>query len=133
MIAYNGRMELAPYGVKRSNRMNEEWVNKNMSIREARIWLMFLEYECPKDKIEELYDQVDKRYGNNLTEKQKFEYVSHILQKTKAKLSIRDDLATVCYASDGSKALVIRNPFESFSDATLEVFSPIIGKVIKYD
>ena len=107
--------------------MNEEWVNKNMSIREARIWLMFLEYECPKDKIEELYNQVDKKYGNNLTEKQKFEYVSHILQKTKAKRSIRDDLATVCYASDGSKALVIRRPFESFSDATLEVFSPIIG------
>ena len=63
--------------------MNEEWVNKNMSIREARIWLMFLEYECPKDKIEELYGQVDKRYGNNLTEKQKFEYVSHICRKQK--------------------------------------------------
>ena len=107
--------------------MNEEWVNKNMSIREARIWLMFLEYECSKDKIEELYGQVDKRYGNNLTEKQKFEYVSHILQKTKAKRSIRNDLATVCYARDGSKALVIRRPFESFSDVTLEVFSPIIG------
>lgn len=131
MIAYNGRMALASYGAKRSDRMNEVWVNKNMSIREARIWLMFLEYECPKDKIEELYDQADKRYGNNLTEKQKFEYVSHILQKTKAKQSIRNDLATVCYASDGSKVLVIREPSESFSDATLKVFSPIIGEMIK--
>lgn len=131
MIAYNGRMALAPYGVKRSDWMNEEWVNKNMSIREARIWLMFLEYECPKDKIEELYDQVDKRYGNNLTEKQKFEYVSHILQKTKAKQSIRDDLATVYYAGDGSAIAVIGRPLESFSDATLKVFSPIIGEVIK--
>lgn len=85
--------------------MNEEWANKDMSIREARIWLMFLEYEYPKDKIEELYDQVDKKYGNNLTEKQKFEYVSHILQKTKSKQSIRGNV-------------------------TLKVFNPIIGEVI---
>ena len=85
--------------------MNEEWVNKNMSIREASIWLMFLEYECPKDKIEELYGQADKRYGNNLTEEQKFEYVSHILQKAKSKQSIRDGV-------------------------TLKVFNPIIGEVI---
>ncbi len=85
--------------------MNEEWVNKNMSIREAKIWLMFLKYEYPKDKIEELYNQVDKKYGNNLTEKQKFEYVSHILLKAKAKQSI-------C------------------GDVTLKVFNPIIGEVI---
>lgn len=107
--------------------MNEEWVNKNMSIREARIWLMFLEYECPKDKIEELYGQVDKRYGNNLTEKQKFEYVSHILQKTKAKQSTQDDLFTVFYEGDGSKLIVIREPFETFRDANIQVFTPIIG------
>lgn len=131
MIAYNGQMALAPYGLKRSDRMNEEWVNKNMSIREARIWLMFLEYECPKDKIEELYDQVDKRYGNNLTEKQKFEYVSHILQKEKSKQSTQDDLFTVVYEGDGSKLIVIREPFETFRDANIKVFSPIIGEVIK--
>lgn len=111
--------------------MNEEWVNKNMSIREARIWLMFLEYERPKDKIEELYDQVDKKYGNNLTEKQKFEYVSHILQKTKAKQSIRDDAILTFYESDKSRVIAVKRPFESFSDATLKVFSPIIGEVIK--
>ena len=111
--------------------MNEEWVNKNMSIREARIWLMFLEYERPKDKIEELYDQVDKKYGNNLTEKQKFEYVSHILQKTKAKQSIRDDAILTFYESDKSRVIAVKRPFESFSDATLKFFSPIIGEVIK--
>ena len=110
--------------------MNEEWVNKNMSIREARIWLMFLEYECPKDKIEELYDQVDKRYGNNLTEKQKFEYVSHILQKTKAKQSIRDGAILTFYESDKPRVIALKKPFESFSDATLKVFNPVIGEVI---
>ena len=111
--------------------MNEDWVNKNMSIREARIWLMFLEYECPKDKIEELYNQADKKYGNNLTEKQKFEYVSHILQKEKSKQSTQDDLFTVVYEGDGSKLIVIREPFETFRDAKIKVFSPIIGEVIK--
>lgn len=131
MITYNGDMTLAPYGIKRSDRMNEEWVNKNMSFREARIWLMFLEYECPKDKIEELYDQVDKRYGNNLTEKQKFEYVSHILQKTKAKQSIRDGAILTFYEGDKARVIALKKPFESFSDATLKVFSPIIGEVIK--
>ena len=85
--------------------MNEEWTNENINIREARIWSMFLEYEYPKDKIEELYNQVDKKYGNNLTEKQKFEYVSHILLKAKAKQSI-------C------------------GDVTLKVFNPIMGEVI---
>lgn len=131
MIDYSGQIGLALYGLKRSDWMNEEWVNKNMSIREARIWLMFLEYERPKDKIEELYDQVDKRYGNNLTEKQKFEYVSHILQKTKAKQSIRDDAILTFYESDKSRVIAVKRPFESFSDATLKVFSPIIGEVIK--
>lgn len=110
--------------------MNEEWVNKNMSIREARIWLMCLEYEHPKDKIEGLYDQVDKKYGNNLTEKQKFEYVSHILQKAKSKQSIRDDVICAFYESDKSRVIAVKKPFESFSDATLKVFNPIIGEVI---
>lgn len=131
MIDYSGQIGLALYGLKRSDWMNEEWVNKNMSIREARIWLMFLEYERPKDKIEELYDQVDKKYGNNLTEKQKFEYVSHILLKAKAKQSIRDGAILTFYEGDKSRVIALKKPFESFSDATLKVFNPIIGEVIK--
>ena len=42
MISFDGAIELILHIFKRSDWMNEEWVNKNMSIREARICLIFL-------------------------------------------------------------------------------------------
>ncbi len=108
--------------------MNEEWVNKNMSIREAKIWLMFLKYEYPKDKIEELYNQVDKKYGNNLTEKQKFEYVARILERKRFKQLTYDDLNPIFFETAKSRGVTLSRT-DSLDEEAIRTLRSIFNRI----
>lgn len=80
-------------------------MNDRMTNREAEICLMAVANRGPMSEIREMFEQVDKDYGNTLSEKEKFKYVTEILKKEQYKRLTYDDLNPVFFEKAKSRGV----------------------------
>lgn len=81
-------------------------MNDQMSTREAEICLMAVANRGPMSEIREIFEQVDKKYGNTLSEKEKFQYITQILKREQCKHLTYDDLNPVFFEGAKSRGVV---------------------------
>lgn len=125
MITYNGRMALASYGVKRSDRMNDL-----KDSRELEILLLNNKYGEPAFRITERFNQVDFKYGNVLSENQKFEYVARILERKRFKQLTYDDLNPIFFETAKSRGVTLART-DSLDEETIKNLGSFLTDAMK--
>lgn len=125
MITYNGRMALAPYGVKRSDRMNDL-----KDSRKLEILLLNNKYGEPAFRIIERFNQVDFKYGNVLSENQKFEYVARTLERKRFKQLTYDDLNPIFFETAKSRGVTLART-DSLDEETIKNLGSFLTDAMK--
>lgn len=125
MIAYNGRMALAPYGVKRS-----DWMNDLKDSRKLEIFLLNNKYREPAFRIIERFNQVDFKYGNVLSENQKFEYVARTLERKRFKQLTYDDLNPIFFETAKSRGVTLART-DSLDEETIKNLGSFLTDTMK--
>ena len=78
-----------------------------MSNRESRIVLLAIENREPVFRIRDMFNQVDLKYANTLSESQKFKYVARTLERKRFKQLTYDDLNPVFFEIAKSRGVTL--------------------------
>ena len=78
-----------------------------MSNRESRILLLAIENRESVFRIRDMFNQVDLKYANTLSESQKFKYVARTLERKRFKRLTYDDLNPVFFETAKSRGVTL--------------------------
>lgn len=90
-----------------------------MSNRESRILLLAIENRESAIRIREMFNQVDFKYGNVLSENQKFEYVAQALERERLKQLTYDDLNPIFFETAKSRGVTLART-DSLDEETIK-------------
>lgn len=90
-----------------------------MTNREFGIHLLAIENRESAIRIREMFNQVDFKYGNVLSENQKFEYVAQALERERLKQLTYDDLNPIFFETAKSRGVTLART-DSLDEETIK-------------
>lgn len=90
-----------------------------MTNREFGIHLLAIENREPVFRIRDMFNQVDFKYGNVLSENQKFEYVAQALERERLKQLTYDDLNPIFFETAKSRGVTLART-DSLDEETIK-------------
>lgn len=90
-----------------------------MSNRESRILLLAIENRESAIRIREMFNQVDLKYANTLSEGQKFKYVARTLERKRFKQLTYDDLNPIFFETAKSRDVTLART-DSLDEETIK-------------
>ena len=90
-----------------------------MTNREFEIHLLAIENREPVFRIRDMFNQVDLKYGNVISENQKFKYVARILERKRFKQLAYDDLTPIFFETAKSRGVTLART-DSLDEETIK-------------
>lgn len=101
-----------------------------MSNRESRILLLAIENRESAIRIREMFNQVDFKYGNVLSENQKFKYVARTLERKRFKQLAYDDLNPIFFETAKSRGVTLAHT-DSLDEETIKNLGSFLTDAMK--
>ena len=101
-----------------------------MTNREARIHLLAIENREPVFRIRDMFNQVDLKYANILSESQKFKYVARTLERKRFKHLIYDDLNPIFFETAKSRGVTLART-DSLDEETIKNLGSFLTNAMK--
>lgn len=101
-----------------------------MTDRELEILLLTNKYGEPAFRITERFNQVDLKYGNVLSEDQKFEYVARTLKRKRLKQLTYDDLNPIFFETAKSRGIALART-DSLDEETIKNLGSFLTDAMK--
>lgn len=90
-----------------------------MTNREFEIHLLSISNREPVFRIRDMFNQVDFKYGNVLSENQKFKYVARTLERKRFKQLAYDDLNPIFFETAKSRGVTLAR-IDSLDEETIK-------------
>lgn len=101
-----------------------------MTDRELEILLLTNKYGEPAFRITERFNQVDLKYGNVLSENQKFKYVTRTLERKRFKQLTYDDLNPIFFETAKSRGIALART-DSLDEETIKNLGSFLTDAMK--
>ena len=101
-----------------------------MSNRESRILLLAIENREPVFRIRDMFNQVDLKYANILSESQKFKYVARILERKRFKQLTYDDLNPIFFEIAKSRGVTLSRT-DSLDEEAIKNLRSVLTNAMK--
>lgn len=101
-----------------------------MTNREFEIHLLAIENREPVFRIRDMFNQVDFKYGNVLSENQKFEYVAQALERERLKQLTYDDLNPIFFETAKSRGVTLART-DSLDEETIKNLGSFLTDTMK--
>lgn len=101
-----------------------------MTNRELEILLLNNKYGEPAFRITERFNQVDLKYGNVLSENQKFKYVTRTLERKRFKQLTYDDLNPIFFETAKSRGIALART-DSLDEETIKNLGSFLTDAMK--
>ena len=101
-----------------------------MSNRESRILLLAIENREPVFRIRDMFNQVDLKYANILSEGQKFKYVARILERKRFKQLTYDDLNPIFFETAKSRGVTLART-DSLDEEAIKNLRSVLTNAMK--
>ena len=105
-------------------------MNDRMRDRDFGIHLLSISYREPVFRIKEMFDQVDLKYANILSEGQKFKYVEQALERKRFKQLTYDDLNPIFLEEAKSRGVTLGRT-DSLDEETIRNLGSFLTNAMK--
>lgn len=101
-----------------------------MTNREFEIHLLAIENRESVFRIRDMFNQVDLKYGNILSENQKFKYVARTLERKRFKQLAYDDLNPIFFETAKSRGVTLART-DSLDEETIKNLGSFLTDAMK--
>lgn len=101
-----------------------------MTNREFGIHLLAIENREPVFRIRDVFNQVDLKYGNVISENQKFKYVARTLERKRFKQLAYDDLNPIFFETAKSRGVALAHT-DSLDEETIKNLGSFLTDAMK--
>ncbi len=101
-----------------------------MTNREFGIHLLAIENREPVFRIIDMFNQVDLKYGNVISENQKFKYVARTLERKRFKQLAYDDLNPIFFETAKSRGVTLAHT-DSLDEETIKNLGSFLTDAMK--
>lgn len=101
-----------------------------MTNREFGIHLLAIENREPVFRIRDMFNQVDLKYGNVISENQKFKYVARTLERKRFKQLTYDDLNPIFFETAKSRGVTLAHT-DSLDEETIKNLGSFLTDAMK--